>query len=261
LFAHFLLFAHVKDCYCHAISMGIIYNGYYFNGGTMRYYSTKGDSGSTNFGRAGSVSKADREIEFVGALDEAQVALGFAATEAEIQMLQRDITVKNNFVPPAGASLQADKLSGKSKDTASQLADIHQVLCLMQWAIFSAGTVIMELADKAVADDWLWSKQLAEIESLCELFAPTEPLKAFVLPGGSELAARIELARVAIRRLERVYCQYVASGECDVATVGSENLREQVRKDALPFFNRLSSLAFVLARRSNELLEVPERTL
>jgi len=179
----------------------------------MRYYSTKGDSGTTSFGRGEKASKAEASIEFVGALDEAQVALGFAATEA-------------------------DKL---------KLDEVYQCLTWIQQTIFFAGTVIMGTATAEFQAGWSWDEQLAEVESMCESFAPKEPLQAFVLPGGSELAARIELARVAIRRLERSYCR-AYDGDCGGL-------------DALPFFNRLSSLAFVLARRSNEILEVSELTL
>ena len=186
----------------------------------MHYYSTKGDAGSTSFGRGVRVQKSELIMEFVGALDEAQAALGFAATEAQV------LSEKYN-----------------------QLSEVFSCLTWMQRTVFEAGTVVMETATEEFAQKWSWNKQLAEVERLCEQFAPKQVLKDFVLPGGSELAARIELARVAIRRLERVYCRFAATET------------EKTEGNALPLFNRLSSLVFVLARHSNEVLEVDELTL
>ena len=196
----------------------------------MRYYSTTGDSGTTSFGRGSKTSKADASIEFVGALDEAQAALSFAATEAD--RMGYELAKKNDPSPA-------------ESDQSTQLDEVYQHLAWMQQSVFFAGTIVMETAPKELQVSWSWNEHLAEIEEACKLLAPKEPLTSFVLPGGSELAARIELARTAIRRLERVYCRtYDGTG-----------------LDALPLFNRLSSLAFVLARRSNEILEVSELTL
>ena len=196
----------------------------------MRYYSTRGDDGATSFGRGFGrdirVQKSELCMEFVGALDEAQAALGFAASEAHTLSEEYD-----------------------------QLCKVFSCLTCMQRLIFEAGTVVMETANKELAQKWSWSEQLAEIERLCEQFAPKQALRDFVLPGGSELAARIELARVAIRRLERVYCRLTA------AETEAQSLHNLIDMGALPLFNRLSSLAFVLARYSNEVLEVDELSL
>jgi len=192
----------------------------------MRYYSSNGDKGMTSFGRSRILSKADISIEFVGNLDKAQAALGFAAAEAAKHPVTHEI---------------------------------NECLVWMQRALFQAGVTIMDAYDTKSRAAWSWEAQLHEVERFCELFAPKEPLKAFVLPGGSELAARIELARVAIRELERSYCHLIDTS-AGVAFAGIET-DELASMDALPFFNRLSSLAFVLARRSNELLEVSERNL
>jgi len=192
----------------------------------MRYYSTTGDSGTTSFGRGIHAQKSELCMEFIGALDEAQAALGFAASEAQTLSKEYD-----------------------------QLCKVFNCLTCMQRLIFEAGTVVMETTSKELAQKWSWSERLAEAERLCEQFAPKQALRDFVLPGGSELAARIELARVAIRRLERVYCRLTAA-ETEV-----QSLHNLAGMDALPLFNRLSSLAFVLARYSNEVLEVDELSL
>ena len=195
----------------------------------MRYYSTKGDDGAASIGWGVRVSKAELDMEFTGALDEAQATLGFAATEAQAKSDEHD-----------------------------QLCEVFSCLTRMQRLVFESGLAVMETGSKEFAQEWSWDKQLAEVEKLCEQFAPQQALKAFVLPGGSELAVRIELARVAIRRLERVYCRLAdekAKGE------RASTAEKYANMGALPLYNRLSSLAFVLARYSNEVLEVDELSL
>ena len=174
--------------------------------------ASRGDSGTTTttMNSASRVPKNHELVEFVGCLDEAQVVLGFAAVEAHTQKLD----------------------------------EVYQCLIWMQRSLFNAGILTMETANEQLQNEWSWNEQLTEVEKFCSTFALQEPLRSFILPGGSELAARIELARVAIRRLERSYCACNNQG-----------------MDALPFLNRLSTLAFVLARHSNEVLEVPETLL
>ncbi|MCL2402846.1 MAG: ATP:cob(I)alamin adenosyltransferase [Coriobacteriia bacterium] len=201
----------------------------------MPYYSSKGDRGTTSFGPGISRSKASENIAFVGALDEAQAALGFAAAEAT----KHPVT-----------------------------AEVNECLVWMQRTLFKAGVVIMDASSEALDTKgvpWSWEAQVQETERLCEIFALQEALKSFVLPGGSELAARIELARVLIRKLERSYCQMLEiqmleTGKSDHRDSNGAEAKTEDR-GALPLFNRLSSLAFVLARYSNEILEVSERNL
>ena len=210
-----------------------------------------GDSGNTSFGRGMRVSKADACIELVGTLDEAQVALGFAATQAKSEAEKYTRVAKNislsaaDYEQPSPAILSFEK-------RACSLDEVYHCLIWMQRAVFTAGTVVMEVASKTTVETWTWDEQLAEIEKQCELFAAQSMPESFILPGGSELAVRIESARVVIRRLERAYCV--------TATVAASE-KDHVELDALPFFNRLSTLCFILARYSNEVLEVSEISL
>src|SRR5690606_7916717 len=64
-----------------------------------------------------------------------------------------------------------------------------------------------------------------------------EPLRSFILPGGSEAAARVHLARAAVRRAERAIVALAAA--------------QPVNPAALAFVNRLSDYLFVLARAVN----------
>ncbi len=67
-----------------------------------------------------------------------------------------------------------------------------------------------------------------------------EPLRSFVLPAGTPLAAHLHLARTVARRAERLM---VALGE-----VGGE----RVSSAAIRYVNRLSDLLFVMARHAND---------
>ena len=68
--------------------------------------------------------------------------------------------------------------------------------------------------------------------------ARLEPLTSFVLPGGSEVAARLHLARAAVRRAERA-----------MTAMASQSL---TNPQALAYINRLSDYLFVLARVAND---------
>ncbi|MDA0653368.1 MAG: ATP:cob(I)alamin adenosyltransferase, partial [Proteobacteria bacterium] len=74
-----------------------------------------------------------------------------------------------------------------------------------------------------------------EIDAVNEALVP---LTSFVLPGGTELAARLHLARTAARRAERSLMALADS--------------EPVNARALAYINRLSDLLFVLARQAND---------
>jgi cob(I)alamin adenosyltransferase len=78
--------------------------------------------------------------------------------------------------------------------------------------------------------EWLERRMDALNETL-------EPLRSFILPGGSEAAARLHIARTAVRRAERAMTALAAG--------------EPVNPAALAYINRLSDYLFVLARAVN----------
>ncbi|MDR1775124.1 MAG: ATP:cob(I)alamin adenosyltransferase [Actinomycetes bacterium] len=80
---------------------------------------------------------------------------------------------------------------------------------------------------------------LSRLEQLCDAWTPARAQDGFVLPGGSELSARIELARVAVRAAERA-----------AVTAGVTA--------AIPVLNRLSDLLYALARSANRLAGIPD---
>jgi cob(I)alamin adenosyltransferase len=81
-------------------------------------------------------------------------------------------------------------------------------------------------------------EQIDALEADCDRFNASLPeLKSFVLPGGTEAAARIHVARTVCRRAERVAVEAAETHELSPL--------------ALVYLNRLSDLLFILARAAN----------
>jgi len=165
-----------------------------------RIYTRTGDAGETSLGDGSRVQKLDPRIEAFGAVDELNSLIGLALA-AEVDAGQR------------------------------------QTLERIQNELFDLGA---DLSVPFEADGRLRVEQAAidVLEAECDRFnADLEPLKSFVLPGGEEVAARLQVARAVCRRAER------------------ETLRasEQVEINplAIVYLNRLSDLLFILARAAN----------
>ena len=167
-----------------------------------KIYTRGGDTGETSLGDGSRVSKLDGRIEAFGALDELNAALGL--------VLAGDL---------------ADELRG--------------VIARVQNELFDVGA---DLSVPAGVDGRLRVEQsmVDRLEQDCDRFNAELPeLRSFVLPGGTEAAARLHVARTLCRRAER-----------DV-------LRAAAKHDLGPlvavYLNRLSDLLFVLARAENAL--------
>ncbi len=160
-----------------------------------RIYTRGGDQGETSLGDGSRVPKTDARIVAGGDVDELNSGLGWALVVA----------------PEAGR------------------------LERIQNELFDLGA---DLAVPFVQDDGRLRIEQALIDRLeaeCdEVNAALEPLKSFVLPGGTELAARLFLARAVCRRAER-----------SVLAVADVNPLVAV------YLNRLSDLLFILARAAN----------
>jgi cob(I)alamin adenosyltransferase len=169
-----------------------------------RIYTRLGDGGETHLGDMSRVAKTDLRIEAYGTVDElnAQIGLALAAgglPEALAAWLRR---VQNDLFD-LGADLSVPLDAGPTK----------------------AGERLRVRAD-----------QTAWLEERCdEVNAGLEPLRSFVLPGGTPAAAHLHVCRTVCRRAER---RAVACGD----TVSAEAVR---------YLNRLSDLLFILARAAN----------
>ena len=165
-----------------------------------KLYTGKGDDGTTGLFYGGRVAKDDVRPEAYGTVDEAQAAIGLARAGVE-----------------RGSELD-DLLIGLERDLYVLMAELatgeenHGKLTPGQTAVTAAMVEHLE----AVTDD---------IGSRFDF--PTE----FVVPGQSELAARLDVARTVVRRAER--------RSIGVAADGSH---------VVPYLNRLSSVLWTVAR-------------
>jgi cob(I)alamin adenosyltransferase len=165
-----------------------------------RIYTRAGDAGETSLGDGSRVSKLDGRIAAFGTVDELNSLLG---------------VVLAGDVP----------------------GEIREVLERVQNELFDVGadiSVTFGIADRLrVAQT-----QIGALEADCDRFNADLPeLRSFVLPGGSEAAARLHVARSVCRRAER-----------DALAAA-----EQVELNPLVpvYLNRLSDLLFILARTAN----------
>jgi cob(I)alamin adenosyltransferase len=168
-----------------------------------KIYTRTGDRGTTGLVGGARAAKLDPRMEAIGAVDEANSALGVAAlalageAAADVRRLQNDMF-----------DLGADIATPGENFTPSE----------------------MVLRIVPAQAEWLE----ARIDALNESLAP---LRTFVLPGGSEAAARVHVARAAVRRAERAISALAAEAPVNPA--------------AMAFVNRLSDYLFVLARSAN----------
>lgn len=167
-----------------------------------RIYTRTGDDGTTGLVDGSRAPKHAARLEAVGAVDEANSTIGWAllATEDHAGDLRR---IQNDLF-----DLGADLATPGEDFTPS------------------------EMALRIVASQAEWLER--RIDALNETL---EPLRSFILPGGSEGAARLHIARAAVRRAERA-----------ITALGAV---EPVNPAALAYINRLSDFLFVLARAVN----------
>ena len=171
-----------------------------------RIYTRTGDDGTTSLGTGARRKKYDLRVEAYGTVDEVNAVLG----------LVRLHTAGVAALDVALARIQND------------LFDVEADLCLAEKG---PGGARLTVTDAQVA--WLES----EID---KLNAELEPLKSFILPGGSPASAYMHLARTVCRRAERIMVEL------------NDKPGEGVSAAALKYVNRLSDYLFVAGRYAND---------
>lgn len=170
-----------------------------------RIYTRTGDDGTSGLADGSRRSKADLRFEAIGTVDETNAAIGTALVDA----------ADAGALPAMLSRIQNDLF-----DLGADLATPGEG---------RGGKGALRIVDSQV------DRLEAEIDQLNQ---GLEPLRSFILPGGSRLAAGLHLARTVCRRAERLL---VALGEAG----------EAVNPAALRYVNRLSDLLFVAARFAN----------
>jgi cob(I)alamin adenosyltransferase len=168
-----------------------------------RIYTRLGDDGETHLGDMSRVSKLHPRVEAYGTVDELNAALGVALLQQLPDQFAQWLRRVQNDLLDVGADLSvpapADSASGRER--------------------LRVGPEYTE---------WL--------EYACdEVNAKLEPLRSFVIPGGTPAAAHLHVCRTVCRRAER-----------RAIAVGDEGNPEVVR-----YLNRLSDLLFILSRAAN----------
>ena len=170
----------------------------------MTLYTRRGDSGETDLFGGPRVSKDHLRVEAYGAVDELNAALGAAlaaSAHEDLRGIGREI---QGLLFEVGGTLATPDPRRRAKGGVPQLEAQH-----------------VDALERHIDD----------------LDQELEPLRRFVLPGGTAAAAAFHVARTACRRAER---------RC-VALHGREPLDAVV----LGYLNRLSDLLFVMARVEN----------
>ncbi len=177
----------------------------------MKIYTKRGDQGETDLLGGGRVSKDCTRVEAYGAVDELNASLGQCAAE-----------------------LSHDDLCEMIRDIQSSLFDLGGYLA-------SPDTERREKASIPQPED----PDVERLEACIDVLeGELEPLKRFILPGGTRAAAALHLARTVCRRAER--------REIALHRV------EPLSAAALRYLNRLSDLLFVMARVENRRAGVPD---
>lgn len=178
-----------------------------------KIYTKTGDDGTTGLGDGKRVPKDDVRVAAYGDVDEANCAIGVAVVAAG----RAKPGTTNAKLRPLLQSIQHD------------LFDCGADLCCPRTKDEKPGARLRVIA-----------AQTARLERAIDRHNEgLAPLNSFVLPGGSELAAALHVARTVVRRAERT-----------VATL----LRKQpsaTNTEVLLYLNRLSDLLFVLSRVAN----------
>ena len=168
-----------------------------------KIYTKTGDGGETGLSDGSRVPKQSLRIAAIGAVDECNSAIGVARLDAEGDMDAMLARIQNDLFD-LGADLSMPEDAKRSEG-----------------ALRIAGSQVERLE--------------REIDAMNEKLAP---LKSFVLPGGTALAAHLHLARAIARRAERLMVELGAT--------------ERLNQHALHYANRLSDHLFVMARTAND---------
>jgi cob(I)alamin adenosyltransferase len=172
-----------------------------------KIYTRTGDDGTTALGTGERRKKYDLRIAAYGTLDETNSVIGIARLHtAEDSALDAALSRIQNDLFDVGADLTTP---GKGRGPGGA-----------------------RLTVTAAQVDWLE----AEIDRLND---ELEPLRSFILPGGSAAAAYLHLARTVCRRAERLIAEL------------SDKAGESVTPEVLKYVNRLSDFLFVAARHAN----------
>lgn len=170
----------------------------------MKIYTKTGDDGTTSLFGGERVPKDSLRIEAYGTVDELNSIIGLC----------------RSLNPPR---------------------DVDPILTQLQQDLFTLGADLATPSDVTTKGvKRLQSERIAAIEADIDRIDPMlQPLKHFILPGGSGSAAALHFARTVCRRAERNVVRLAAS--------------EDISPNVIIYLNRLSDYLFILARWMNQI--------
>ena len=178
-----------------------------------RIYTRGGDKGQTSLGRGERVAKHDLRVEAYGTVDEANAVIGMVCSVV-------------------ARTIKKDK----------RRAEVEAMLARIQNDLFDLGADLCTMMGKTKRDRPALRIVPSQVERLEReidaMNSELKPLTSFILPGGSEAAAHLHLARTVARRAERCMTALAA--------------KQAVNPEAIKYINRLSDHLFVLGRRLND---------
>ncbi|MDF0600794.1 cob(I)yrinic acid a,c-diamide adenosyltransferase [Psychromarinibacter sp. C21-152] len=171
-----------------------------------KIYTRTGDAGETALGNGTRVAKHSPRVSAYGTVDELNAALGVARLHAEGDLAEQIARIQNDLFDVGADLCRPDmERDGEAEYTPLRIVDA----------------------------------QVARLESEIDAMnARLEPLRSFILPGGTALAAHLHVARTVARRAERETIELAAV--------------ESVNPAAVKYLNRLSDWFFVAARVAND---------
>jgi len=171
----------------------------------MKIYTKRGDRGETSLLGGGRVEKDHPRVAAYGQVDELNSTVGLAVARVSDPSIQDRLVRIQKDLFALGAHLSAPERSGDRRGPSVPALPVDRIDDMERWI------------DEAVDE--------------------LPPLRAFILPGGSEGAATLHLARTVCRRAERA-----------VVTLERD---ERVDEAVVRYLNRLSDTLFTLARLEN----------
>lgn len=170
-----------------------------------KIYTKTGDHGETALGDGSRVAKHSMRVAAYGTVDELNAILGVTRLHAEGEIADRLAAIQNDLFD-LGADLCTPNME---KDGEREYTPLRIV-----------------------------ASQIARLESeIDEMNSDLEPLRSFILPGGSALASYLHMCRTVCRRAERMSVELGAT--------------ESVNPDGVKYLNRLSDWFFVIGRVAN----------
>ena len=172
-----------------------------------KIYTKTGDDGTTALGNGERIAKSSKRVSAYGSVDEL-----------------------NSFIGLARSFIESDRLQ-----------ELDKILATIQNDLFDLG------ADLCIPDKDKNADSLKIVKSyvknlekeIDKLNSQLEPLRSFILPGGTKVSAYIHIARTIARRCEREMIELRQIEEAEIS------------KEAVQYINRLSDFLFVAARYVN----------